>query len=132
MKNRIKELREAKGINGARLAKICGFSQPMMSRFERGVSELTLDQAQTIADVLEVELVDLICNRKAISINAVPGELTIEAKLRTRRDAEWLIARIQELSGSLLNDSKPLKSNQLSENIEHNPPIRIVVANSGA
>jgi len=66
-KNRIKELREERGISSRQLAKMIGTSAPQLSRMENGKSALSIKWILKIAGVLDVptnEIVDVPFNKK--------------------------------------------------------------------
>jgi transcriptional regulator with XRE-family HTH domain len=61
MKNRIKELREKKGLSQTQLAQLVDSTQTIVSKIENGKQSLTTEQLARFAAVLEVhpsELVD--------------------------------------------------------------------------
>ncbi len=58
--SRLRELRKAKGLSQARLAKLVGASQPDIARLERGGRRLTTDWMRRIAAALEVHPADLL------------------------------------------------------------------------
>lgn len=65
--NRIKELREERGVPGRRLAKMIGTSAPHMSRLENSLSPLSLEWILKIAAALDVnthEIMNLPLDRK--------------------------------------------------------------------
>jgi len=66
-KNKIKELREERGISSRDLAKKIGTSAPHMSRLENGQTPLSIKWIAKIADVLDVnssEIIDLPLDKK--------------------------------------------------------------------
>lgn len=66
-KNRIKEIREEKGISSRALAKTLGTSAPHMSRLETGKSPLSIKWILKIAEALDVnsnEIIDLPLDKK--------------------------------------------------------------------
>jgi len=66
-KNRIKELREERGISGRKLAEQIGTSAPHMSRLEGGQSPLSIEWILKLSKVLGVsthEIIDLPLDRK--------------------------------------------------------------------
>lgn len=54
MKEKIRALREAKGLSQAELAEALGVDQTTISAWERGVAEPTLFNLRRLADVLGV------------------------------------------------------------------------------
>ena len=60
--NRIKELREARGLSAADLAEMVGTSQPQITRLERGVRRLTVEWMTRIARALDCRPMDLIAS----------------------------------------------------------------------
>jgi len=69
-KNKIKELREERGISSRDLAKKIGTSAPHMSRLENGQTPLSIKWIAKIANVLDVnsnDIVDLPLDRKFAS-----------------------------------------------------------------
>ena len=57
--NRIRELRDARGISAAALGALVGMSQPQVTRLEKGDRRLKYDQAAIIAQALGVAVTDL-------------------------------------------------------------------------
>ena len=55
MKEKIRALREAKGLSQAELAEALGLDQTTVSAWERGVSEPTVFNLRRLADLLGVE-----------------------------------------------------------------------------
>ena len=60
MKEKIRALRETKGLSQAELAEALGLDQTTVSAWERGISEPTLFNLRRLAAVLGVEPGDLI------------------------------------------------------------------------
>jgi putative transcriptional regulator len=60
MKNRVRELREAKGLSQSKLADAMGVSQTIVSRIEKGSQALSDEQMIQIAGVFDVHPVELI------------------------------------------------------------------------
>ena len=58
--NRIRDIRQAKGMSQKELAVKLGVNQSMISDYETGKVELTLTKAVKIADILECDLNDLL------------------------------------------------------------------------
>ena len=58
--NRIRDIRQAKGMTQQDLASRLGVNQSMISDYEAGKVELSLTKAVKIADILECELNDLL------------------------------------------------------------------------
>lgn len=52
---RLRELRQQRGMSQEAFADRCGFARSYMSRLERGVGNPSLDAVQTLADALDVE-----------------------------------------------------------------------------
>jgi transcriptional regulator with XRE-family HTH domain len=69
MQNRIREIREAKGLSQPQLAEKVGTSQPQMDRLEKGQRRLTQEWMQRIAKALKCEPGDLI----AVTAGAAPA-----------------------------------------------------------
>lgn len=57
---RIREARKAKGLSQERLAVDLGVSWSTVNRYEAGNSTPSLNRLRLIADVLEVDVIDLI------------------------------------------------------------------------
>jgi transcriptional regulator with XRE-family HTH domain len=57
--NRIKTLRQARGISQERLAEIISMNTKYISSIERGKANPTLDTIITIADALKVDMAEL-------------------------------------------------------------------------
>ncbi|MDO8767378.1 MAG: helix-turn-helix transcriptional regulator [Burkholderiaceae bacterium] len=62
---RIKELRAVKAITQEELAERCGMFRTYMSRIESGLANPTLTALYTLADALQVDVVDLFVPAKA-------------------------------------------------------------------
>lgn len=60
--NRIKEVREAKGLSQAQLGRLIGKSEPTVNRYERGNRKPTRDVLNAIAQALGVPLKSLFVN----------------------------------------------------------------------
>lgn len=58
--NRIRELRESKGISQQNLAAICNFEKANLSRLEAGRTNPTLATLYKISQALEVSLSELV------------------------------------------------------------------------
>ncbi|AHW61114.1 Helix-turn-helix [Draconibacterium orientale] len=58
--NRIRELRESKGISQQNLAAICNFEKANLSRLEAGRTNPTISTLYKISEALEVTLSDLV------------------------------------------------------------------------
>lgn len=56
---RLRELRKERGFSQEAFADHCGFARSYMSRLERGAGNPSLDAIQTLADALQIEVVDL-------------------------------------------------------------------------
>jgi transcriptional regulator with XRE-family HTH domain len=56
---RLRELRQRRGLSQEAFADVCGFARSYMSRLERGVGNPSLDAIQTLADALGVDVVEL-------------------------------------------------------------------------
>ena len=64
MKNRIKEIRWAKGISAASIADACGTTTTQLYRLEKGDRELSLEWAEKIAKALGVKPYELLDNEE--------------------------------------------------------------------
>ena len=58
--NRIRELRESKGISQQNLAAICNFEKANLSRIEAGRTNPTISTLYKISQALEITLSDLL------------------------------------------------------------------------
>lgn len=58
--NRIRDIRQARGMTQKELADRLGVNQSMISDYESGKVELSLTKAVKIADILECDLNDLL------------------------------------------------------------------------
>lgn len=58
--NRIRELREAKGLTQDALGKMIGVQQGAIAKYEAGTRELSITRATQIADALGVELYEVL------------------------------------------------------------------------
>lgn len=63
---RIKQLREAKNISQVELANLCSFEKSNMNRLEAGNTNSTVNTLETIAENLEVDIMELL-NFKSLS-----------------------------------------------------------------
>lgn len=59
---RLRALRQQRGMSQEAFADHCGFARSYMSRLERGVGNPSLDAIQALADALGVEVVELFRN----------------------------------------------------------------------
>lgn len=57
--DKIKEIREVKGISQQDLAAVCNFEKSNMSRIEAGRTNLTVKSAYKISQALDVQLIEL-------------------------------------------------------------------------
>lgn len=57
--DKIKEIREVRGISQQDLAAVCNFEKSNMSRIEAGRTNLTVKSAYKISQALEVQLIEL-------------------------------------------------------------------------
>ncbi len=60
---RLRRLRERRGMNRRALSECCGISKNMVSRYERGERVPDIETATRIAEFFEVSL-DYLCGRK--------------------------------------------------------------------
>jgi len=58
--NRIRELRESKGISQQNLAAVCNFEKANLSRIEAGRTNPTISTLYKISQALEITLSDLL------------------------------------------------------------------------
>ena len=92
---RLTELREARGITRAELAKLCSWSPSLQTKLEKGDIALKERQIRKLAEVLEVHpgelfeplpipsLADLLARlppaqRRSIEITSLQGDLSLE------------------------------------------------------
>lgn len=61
---KIKEIRETKGLTQEEIANALSISPSGYSKIERGETRLNIDRLQQIADVLEVNVFDLMPNKE--------------------------------------------------------------------
>ena len=61
--NKVRELREAKGITQTELAAMCGITQTMISKIEVGESNGSVTVVKKIADVLGVTTDELLADK---------------------------------------------------------------------
>lgn len=61
--NRLRRLRERRGISRATMSELCGLSKSMISKYERGERQPTLEPLIELSDFFEVSL-DYLCGRK--------------------------------------------------------------------
>lgn len=57
---RIQCIRKEKGITGDELARMLNISQQQVSRYERGINQITVDCLFKISEILNVELSELL------------------------------------------------------------------------
>lgn len=60
---RLRYLRERRGISRATMSELCGLSKSMISKYERGERQPTLEPLIELADFFEVSM-DYLCGRK--------------------------------------------------------------------
>ena len=60
---RLRRLRECKGMNRKALSECCGLSKNTVARYERGQRTPNIEQAKALADFFEVSL-DELCGQK--------------------------------------------------------------------
>ncbi|SUC19520.1 transcriptional regulator [Proteus vulgaris] len=53
-------IRKEKGITGDKLARMLNISQQQVSRYERGINQITVDCLFKISEILDVELIELL------------------------------------------------------------------------
>jgi transcriptional regulator with XRE-family HTH domain len=116
--NRIKELREKKGVSQAVLAKKIGVHEQTLSRYERGINEIPADVLIKIADFLRPSLGWLLMGEGPMFMERAPalsiaeerapyGELTPE-----EREIIGMLRENPELTGlcrKLLGGRKAFK-----------------------
>ncbi|GGD74048.1 helix-turn-helix domain-containing protein [Croceicoccus mobilis] len=59
-RNRVRELRKAKGMSQTELAQAAGISQPAISQIENDTRPITLDWLRTFARILDVTPADIL------------------------------------------------------------------------
>jgi transcriptional regulator with XRE-family HTH domain len=71
---KLRELREAKGLSGAAVAKMIGFSPTMLSRIESGVAYPSAERIVALAEVYGVPVLELVAeeavDRRRIEVPA--------------------------------------------------------------
>lgn len=55
---KLRKLRDDKGLTQVQLSELTGIPQPMISQYEKGLKEPSVSNAKKIADALEVPLDD--------------------------------------------------------------------------
>lgn len=55
---KIRQLRESRGLSNRQLAKKAGLSQPVMNRIENGNRKADIESIEKICDALEITLID--------------------------------------------------------------------------
>lgn len=60
---RLRYLRERRGISRATMSELCGLSKSMISKYERGERQPTLEPLMELADFFDVSI-DYLCGRK--------------------------------------------------------------------
>ena len=60
---RLRYLRERRGISRSVMSELCGLSKSMISKYERGERQPTIDPLCALADFFDVS-VDYLCGRK--------------------------------------------------------------------
>ena len=76
---RVKEIREAKGLTQADLSAMTGLNQGYLSRVENGTANVSLDKMRVIAAALKVDLHELFMpsdlkSRALLAIGSMEGE----------------------------------------------------------
>ena len=104
--NRIRELREARGLTQQQLADACGTTQPTIDRLEKGIRQLTEKWMQRLASALQVEPADLLATALTAGLSEdaapyVPRDTAISsAALAQRGLAHFLVkSPVVELAG---------------------------------
>jgi transcriptional regulator with XRE-family HTH domain len=94
---RLRQLRQAVGINQTELAAVTGISQVTISRLETGRRRPTLSQLQRLADVLRTSMDDLMGRVTVIPSSCDPARCPHVLALTTvmRESAERLAAAAQ-------------------------------------
>ena len=60
---RLRYLRERRGISRSTMSELCGLSKSMISKYERGERQPTIEPLIELADFFEVSI-DYLCGRK--------------------------------------------------------------------
>lgn len=60
MRIKISEIRKAKGVTQAELARMVGISSPYLHQLEKGLRKITMERQKEIADALGVDPQDLV------------------------------------------------------------------------
>lgn len=87
MKNRVRELRRAKGITQAELARVIGVAQNTLSYWEQGKYDIDTDSLQRIADYFECS-VDYLLVRSESSAPSVMTAPPPPSPTITERDLQ--------------------------------------------
>lgn len=96
-RNRIRELREGKGLTQEQLGKLVGRSKYVIGRIEEGKTPLKVEMARKLADALEVPLPDIFTEPRVSDFQeeAAPyvsqGESQIIRAIRRRNLEPWTI-----------------------------------------
>ena len=78
----LKRIRKDNNLTGADLAKILNISQQQVSRYERGVTKITVDMLLSISIALNVSFESVIKNIIAeIKISQMDGHATLKEKI---------------------------------------------------
>ncbi|KZZ46655.1 hypothetical protein A3759_00535 [Thalassolituus sp. HI0120] len=75
----LEKLRLEKGIDQADLAKVCGMSQPVLSRLERGKASISIDQLFILCKALRIKPSDVI-NDASLAVDVINKEASVEVK----------------------------------------------------
>ena len=68
--DKVKKARMAKKVSVRRLGEMCGTDYSNLSRFENGQVNIRLSTLKCIADKLQVDIKDLVWNKKRLQIAA--------------------------------------------------------------
>lgn len=90
--NKIKFIRLSKNLTQGYIADELGIDVANYSRLERGETSITIDRLQKIADLLEVEITELILNKDTSSDNP-----QLESYLKE------ILVELQNINSKLIN-----------------------------
>lgn len=116
--NRIKELRNEKGLSTYQLAALVGTTQPTIHRLETGKRKLTVDWMRRIAEALGVEASDLIAptvleqNGDDIRLHDPKDPLLIEAISNSSRQFWQVLRPSLDYIGMRKNDVRVVDASQ--------------------
>ena len=100
MKNNIKSIRKSRGVRSTALADILGTTQPTLSRWERGISPITMDVVGDIAKALNCEPWEL------LPTEWQPNTTALDDQPRFKRILQSVNAVLAEIGKTVPEETK--------------------------